>query len=135
MKNTRESVKEKLKELLPRQVAHGIVDEKGGIMKIESAGDFPRNRAQVYNLNREVKRQKVDSPIATNDPLVQILAKTKEEQQGRKEHMLIREMPLFPEPIIFLATEQQLVDIERFCTNPETFCILGVDSTFQVADF
>ena len=135
MKSTRESVKDKLKELPPRQVSHAIVDEKGGIMKIESAGDFPRNRAQVYNLNREVKRQKVDSPIATNDPLVQILSKAKEEQQGRKEDMLIREMPLFPEPIIFLATEQQLVDIERFCTNPEKFCILGVDSTFQVADF
>ena len=98
-------------------------------MKVESSGDFPRNRAQVYNLNRVVKRQKVDSPIATGDPLLQILAKAKEEQQGRKEDILIREIPLFPEPIIFLATEQQLIDIERFCTNPEKFCILGVDCT------
>lgn len=49
--------------------------------------------------------------------------------------MLIREVPLFPEPIVFLATEQQLTDIERFCTNPEKFCILGVDCTFQIADF
>lgn len=104
-------------------------------MKVESSGDFPRNRAQVYNLNRVVKRQKVDSPIATGDPLLQILAKAKEEQQGRKEDMLIREIPLFPEPIIFLATEQQLIDIERFCTNPEKFCILGVDCTFQIADY
>lgn len=115
-------MKDKLKELPPRQVAHAIVDEKGVIMKIESAGDFPRNRAQVYNLNREVKGQKVVSPIATDDPLVQILAKANEEQQGWKEDVLIREMPLFPEPIIFLATEQQLIDI-------------GVDSTFQIADF
>lgn len=104
-------------------------------MKVESSGDFPRNRAQVYNLNRVVKRQKVDSPIATGDPLLQILAKAKEEQQGRKEDMLIREIPLFPESIIFLATEQQLIDIERFCTNPEKFCILGVDCTFQIADY
>ena len=37
------------------------MDEKGGIMKVESSGDFPRNRAQVYNLNREVKRQKVEN--------------------------------------------------------------------------
>ena len=104
-------------------------------MKVESSGDFPRNRAQVYNLNKEVKRRKVDLPITTGDPLLQILAKAKEEQQGRKEDILIREIPLFPEPIIFLATEQQLIDIERFCTNPEKFCILGVDCTFQIADY
>lgn len=82
MKSTRHSMREKLKELPPRQVPHSIVDGKGGIMKIESAGDFPRNRTQVYNLNREVRRQKVDSPIATCDPLLQVLAKAKEEQQG-----------------------------------------------------
>lgn len=39
-------------------------------MKVESSGDFPRNMAQVYNLNRVVKRLKVDSPIATGDPLL-----------------------------------------------------------------
>ena len=104
-------------------------------MKVESSGDFPRNRAQVYNLNKEVKRRKVDQPITTGDPLLQILAKAKEEQQGWKEDILIREIPLFPEPIIFLATEQQLIDIERFCTNPEKFCILGVDCTCQIADY
>ena len=48
-------------------------------MKVESSGDFPRNKAQVYNLNKEVKRRKVDPPITTGDPLLQILAKVKEE--------------------------------------------------------
>ena len=43
MKSTRDSVKDKLKGLPPRQVVHAIVDQKGGIMKIESAGDIPRN--------------------------------------------------------------------------------------------
>ena len=135
MKSTRDSMKDKLKGLLPRQVVHAIVEQKGGIMKIESASDIPRNRAQVYNLNRELKRQNVDSSITTGHSLLQVLVKAKEEQQGRKEDMLIREIPLFPEPIIFLATEQQLIDIDRFCSNPETFCILGVDCTFQIADF
>lgn len=66
---------------------------------------------------------------------MQVLAKAKEEQQGPKEKLFIREIPLFPEAIIFLATEQQLTDIVRFCTNPEAFCILGIDCTFQIADF
>jgi hypothetical protein len=49
--------------------------------------------------------------------------------------VFIREIPLFPEPIVFLASEQQLRDIERFCTNPAKFCVVGVDATFQIAGF
>ena len=134
MQSTRDFVRGKLKELPPRQVIHSIVEERGGILKVESAGEFPRDRAQVYNLNKQVKRQKVDVAFSA-DPLLQVLAKAKEEQQGPKENIFIREIPLFPEPIIFLATEQQLTDIVRFCTNPEAFCILGIDCTFQIADF
>ena len=66
---------------------------------------------------------------------MQVITKAKEEQKGRIENALIREIPLFPEPIVFLASEQQLEDIERFCTNPAKFCVLGVDATFQIAGF
>lgn len=134
MQSTRDFVRGKLKELPPLQVIHSIVEERGGILKVESAGEFPRDRGQVYNLNRQMKRQKVD--IASSaDPLLQVLAKAKEKQQGPKQNIFIREIPLFPEPIIFLATEQQLTDIVRFCNNPEAFCIPGTDCTFQIADF
>ena len=61
--------------------------------------------------------------------------KVKAEQKCRPEDILIREILLFPKPIIFLATDQQLIDIERFCTNPEKFCVLGVDATFQIASY
>ena len=81
-----------------------------------------------------MKRQEVDVTFSTDDPLLQVLAKAKEEQQVLMEDVFIRKIPLFPEPIVFLATEQQLADIVRFCTNPEAFCILGVDCTFQIAD-
>ena len=82
-----------------------------------------------------MKRQKLDGTVSIGDPLLQVLPKAKEEQQGPTEDIFIREIPLFPEPIVFLATEQQLADVVRFCTNPEAFCILGVDCTFQIADF
>lgn len=89
---------------------------------------------QVYNSNRHVKRQEVDVTFSTDNPLLQVLAKAKEEQQGLMEDVFIREIPLFPEPIVFQGSEQQLADIVRFCTNPEAFCILGVDCTLQIAD-
>ena len=135
MESTREFVREKLKELPPRKVIPSVVQERGGIMKVESAGEFPRNRVQVYNISKQAKRQKVNGTVSTGDPLLQVLAKAKEEQQGPMEDLFIREIPLFPEPIVFLATEKQLADTVRFCTNPEAFCILGVDCTFQIADF
>ena len=135
MQSTREFVREKLKELPPRQVIHSVVQERGGIMKVESAGEFSRNRVQVYNINKQAKRQKVDGTVSTGDPLLQVLAKAKEEQQGPTDDIFSREIPFFPEPIVFLATEQQLADIVRFCTNPEAFCNLGVDCTFQITDF
>ena len=56
MQSTRDFVRGKLKELPPRQVIHSIVEERGGILKVGSAGEFPRDRAQVYNLNKQVKR-------------------------------------------------------------------------------
>jgi hypothetical protein len=89
----------------------------------------------VYNIAKGLKTDTTLPSIPYSDPLLQVLVKAKEEQQGRTEDILIRELPLFPEPTVFLATQHQLIDIERFCTNPEKFCTLGVDATFQIATF
>ena len=40
-----------------------------------------------------------------------------------------------PEVSVFVATEQQLIDLERFCTNNLKFSILGVDPTFNMGSF
>lgn len=36
---------------------------------------------------------------------------------------------------ILLATDDQLGDVERFCTNPAEFSILGVDSTYNIGNY
>ena len=110
-------IKENIGTLPARSIVHKVINERGGIMKIGSSGALPRNRTQVYNITREVKKQK--EPLThIEDPMLKVLAKAKEEQQGRDEDIFIREIPLFPEPIVFIANKQQLVDIERFCMNP-----------------
>ena len=134
MKSTKDLITQKLTVLPPRKKTDEIIKERGGIMKIEHAGEFPRNRTQVYNINRKLKG-KEETTLPSDDPLLQVVTKAKEEQRGRIENALIREIPLFPEPIVFLASEQQLKDIERFCTNPAKFCVLGADATFQIAGF
>jgi hypothetical protein len=40
----------------------------------------------------------------------------------------IRDINLSNEQTVFLANEQQLLDVERFCTNPERFLVLSVDA-------
>ena len=66
--------------------------------------------------------------LSHTDPLLQVITKANEEQMGSAENILIREVPLFPEPIVFLASDQQLEDIERFCTNPARFCVYLVST-------
>lgn len=71
----------------------------------------------------------------SNDPLLQVLIKDKEDQNKDKQQCFIRDLPMFPEPVVFLTNDQQLFDVERFCTSPKSFCALGVDATFQISDF
>ena len=47
----------------------------------------------------------------------------------------VRVVAASPEPMCILATDQQLFDMERFCTNPNVFSILSVDPTFSLGDF
>lgn len=135
MKSTKALIVEKLAVFPPRETSHDIIKERGGIMSISQSGEFPRNRNQVYNVNRKLKNEKARTTLSNNDPLLQIITKAKEDQKGRVKNAFIREIPLFPEPIVFLASEQQLIDIERFCTNPAKLCIVGVDATFQITGF
>jgi hypothetical protein len=68
--------------------------------------------------------------------LLQVITQAKEEQKGRIENALIREIPLFPELIVFLASEQQLQDIERFCTKTQqSFVFLEWMQRFKLLGF
>ena len=134
-KSTKDLIEKKLTVVPPWEATQEIIKERGGIMNITNAGEFPRNRSQIYNINKKMKSKTSGVDLSHNDPLLQVIVKAKEEQMGRAENILIREVPLFPELIVFLASDQQLEDIERFCTNPARFCVLGVDATFQIAGF
>ena len=118
MKSTKDLIMEKLTVLPPRRTMYQIIKERGGIMKISQAGEFPRNRTQVYNINRKLKNTNGNTTLPSNDPLLQVITKAKEEQKGRIENALIREIPLFPEPIVFLV-----------------FCVLGVDANVSNCRF
>ena len=59
-----------------------IIDERGGIDRIGSSGEYPRNRRQIYRIrNNNSVRNNVNQ---SNDPLVQLLKISKEQQLGNK---------------------------------------------------
>ena len=47
----------------------------------------------------------------------------------------MQEVTCAPEPMAILAMDQQLIDLERFCCNPSSFSIMGVDPTFNFREF
>ena len=47
----------------------------------------------------------------------------------------ILEITPVPSLFISLATNRQLDDLKRFCTNPKRFSVLGIDTMFNVGDF
>lgn len=78
MQSAKKMIKENIATLPARSTVHKVINERGGIMKIRSSGALPRNRTQVYNITREIKKQK--EPLThIEDPMLQALAKAKEE--------------------------------------------------------
>ena len=47
----------------------------------------------------------------------------------------VRKVDNSSDPCVVLASNQQLLDVERFCTNPAKFSVLGVDATFNFGRF
>ena len=130
MKSTIEKIKTEVQKSDPRKVvSHSLVQGHGGIDNIRSSGELPRDRKQVYNAV-----QTLNKTDRVEDSLQFLMEKCKEEMEDEKT-AFIRSVQITTEPIIFMATKRQLVDIERFCCNPVNFCVLGVDATFELCNY
>ena len=46
----------------------------------------------------------------------------------------VRSVEAAPEPMCVVSTDQQLLDIERFCTGEST-CVLSMDTTFNLGPY
>lgn len=52
-----------------------------------------------------------------------------------KENTFVRKVETSSDPCVVLTTDHQLKDVERFCTNPRQFSVLGVDPTFNFGKY
>lgn len=95
-------------------------------------GELPRNEQQISNFKRHIpaSRELRVSGQSESNELYTIMLKAHLEDGNKK---FIRDVKAYPEPAIFLASEQQL--LERFCCDSSNSSILTVDPTFSLGDF
>ena len=132
---TKASVKEKLKSnsnvlgMKPRDAVTSAIEEVGGMYRVNGPEDIPRNRQQVYNLNRTVAAATTVANTARSNDFT-ILNEMSFETDP--EEAIVRNVSSSPEFYAFLATDRQLNDVERFCTRSDRFSILGIDPTYNI---
>ena len=92
-----------------------VYQESGGIQNVRSGSELPRNVQQAHYLQKkqEVKNESITLP--NTDTLAAIMQQC--------------------EPVCVLATDQQICDLVRFCTNSSKFSVLTVDPTFNLGPF
>lgn len=105
-------------------------------MQAKLSCDLPRNRRQVYNLKSasKVLNEGASTSKGTlrSDTLAQIMNTCK--QTSSSNDAFIRSVEAAPEPMCLLATNQQLTDLERFCTGSPS-SVLSIDPTFNLGPF
>lgn len=142
MKSTKRQLEAELKIRKPKDAIDIVFESRGGLVGTHSAGELPRGRTQAYNMKRTLQQKEFEaglgprmpicSPSVTRDMLFVIMEQCK---YAEKEHRFVQDVTCAPEPMAVLCTDQQLLDINRFCCDPFRFCIFGVDPTFNLGDF
>ena len=128
---TSETTKQRIQELSktqrqPKDIFHRIIEDQGGLSGVKSGAYIARDRMQIRNFKRKDEKDSVDPIIECSD-----LAKSQE----LKENRFLREVRSAPEFTMFLATDRQLEDINKYCTDEESISILGVDTTFNIGQY
>ena len=94
-------------------MARSTKSSQGGIENIRGPFDIPKNWQQVSNINHH--GQTNQDTITESTDLAQMEKGTSEE--------FIKDVNLVPELSVFVASNQQLKDIERFYTKVSSFSI------------
>ena len=102
----------------------------GDIMAVRSISEEPRDKKQAYN-----SRGSTNSASSFQKDEMLELHNQLRSHQGEKGKGFLREINVTDSPHAFLALEDQLDNIVRYCTSSLCFSVLGVDATFKLGDF
>ena len=92
-------------------------------------GQLPRDEKQINNVKRGAQQGTMDSVA---DELFVVIQRAYAQDTTNK---FIRDIKIAPEPATVLADDQQLADLQCFCTSSLDFGVLIVDPTFSLGYF
>ena len=94
-------------------------------MEAKLSCDLPRDRRQIYNFKSAHKAKHQKSSIPTGMPCSDTLAHVMREckESSSAGEAFIHSVQAAPEPMCVLATNQQLSDLQRFCTGSPSFVL------------
>ena len=120
---TKKSVLEQIKKssLLPKQTISAIIKNGGGIENIRGPFDIPENQKQLSNVKHHAQRNQ--------DTIIEIT------DLAQMEKRIYSGCEFGSGVKCLVASNQQLKDIERFCTNVSSFSILRIDPTYNIGNY
>ena len=133
--STREIIKSEPSCSGPKATVASVSTKVGGLLDTSCPGQLPRSERQVTYVRQKSKCLPLSFPQSSWNPADELYTVMFQAKQEDSNQHFIRDMKVLPEPAIILATEQQLKDLLRFCTNPSQFGILTVDPTFSLGEF
>ena len=135
-RRTQKSTLSKMKKTAgkPKHVISKVFDEAGGMLGASSSSEIPRNRRQIYNIQHSSVSHGNIGTSGKPDPVFKLLQQCKMDLMpgGRK---FIRSVNFETSSSCVIATDAQLQNVVRFCTNQGPHCILGIDPTFNLGKF
>lgn len=115
----------------PKSVISSVSASVGGVVNAYDSCSLPRNEQQVIDVRR--RQKKVSCGVVNpTDELAVVMHKAYLEDGN---NLFIRDMKTLREPAVVLASERQLNDLVKFCTDGNQFGIMTVDPTFSLGDF
>ena len=115
--------------MAPKEAVRQVYEKAGGVLNASSLSELPQDRRQAYNVKMHT------SGIASNhhkDLVYDLL-----EQHFGTLKQFVRNVSFDEAISCVLCTDQQLNDVERFCTNKGSTVngVFGIDPTFNLGDF
>ena len=116
----------------PKAAIKAVYDKTGGIVNSKTLSELPRDRRQAYNAKSHSKSTSSVTSNQHKDLVYDLL-----EQHYGSLKSFVRNVSFDDALLCILATDQQLADVERFCTSQGSVkcSVFGIDPTFNLGDF
>jgi len=104
----------------PSKIFDATFEMQGGMKSMSAVSDVPRDSRQVQYIRTKIRNPK------KNDELALLINKA-------QESSFVHSLQVSPGLRLVITTEEQIDDLKKFCCDPLSFSILGIDTTYNIS--